>query len=694
MSKPFYITTPIYYVNDVPHLGHAYATIVADTFARFHRMRGDDTRFLTGTDEHGQKVEEAANKRGLTPQQLVDQVAPRFDDAWKQLGIEGYRFIRTTSDKHKKVVASLWKRIRERNPDDLYLASYQGWYCVGCEAFYTESQLVKDGESWVCPTHKRPVNWLDKERSWFFRLSRYAEPLLRHIEAHPEFIRPDAYRSEIVSFLKSGLRDLSVSRTSFAWGIPVPEPDPEGLSHVIYVWMDALTNYYSDLCPPDGSLDGADAQRFFPEAVHLIGKDILRFHTVYWPAFLMSAGLPLPKSVLATGWWTVRGEKISKSMPATRIDPVVLARALGVGPLGQSLGIDAMRYYLLREVPLGNDGDFTFESLFGRFNAELANDLGNLVNRSLTLISKFAAEHPPVRDDQLQGEAAGDNVYRQLEAAAHEASRTVARELEAFAPSRALEQLWRFIGQANRFIDQTQPWAMARAKDPALGHALWCLQASLWTIARMIAPVLPATSKTLLGWLGDAQPPTWPDAADGRVFSQAPALTVTPPPAALFPRLDEPMQAKILAQVVGDAAAPATTPGAPAASPPAKKAAATPATPASPEGAPPTITYDDFTKLELRTGKVLSATAVPKKDKLLHLQVDLGEAKPRSIVAGIAQAYEPGALVGKQVIVVANLAPRKLAGLVSEGMILAAGDEAILGLSAVDHDVPPGTRVR
>jgi len=680
MSTPFYITTPIYYVNDVPHLGHAYATMVADAFARFHRMRGDDTRFLTGTDEHGQKIEETAKKRNLTPQQLVDEVAPRFDEAWKALEIADYRFIRTTSEKHKRVVTNLWHRIRETSPEDLYLASYQGWYCVGCEAFYTESQLIKDGETWMCTTHKRPVEFIDKERSWFFKLSKYAEPLLKHIEAHPEFIRPDAYRKEIVSFLESGLRDLSVSRTSFAWGIPVPEADPDGKKHVIYVWMDALTNYYSDLCPPDGSLDGPDATTYFPHAVHLIGKDILRFHSVYWPAFLLSAGLPLPKSILATGWWTVRGEKISKSMPATRIDPLKLAQALAVGPFGLPLGIDAMRYYLMREVPLGNDGDFTFEGLFGRFNADLANDLGNLVNRSLTLIAKFAADHPPVRDDQFHLDG-HENPYWQLEVHAFETVRLVAREFDALAPSRALELLWRFIGQANRFIDQTQPWAMARSKDPALGHALWCLQSALWTIARMIAPVLPATSRTLLGWLGDTGPVTWPEGVEGRVFTQAPQLTAQPPSGAMFPRLDEPMQAKILAAVIGDEPAPAAAPAAPV---PAKPAAAPIAQ----------ITFDDFAKLELRVGKVVSAVAIPKKDKLLHLHVDLGEAKPRSIIAGIAEAYKADSLVGLQVIVVANLAPRKMAGLMSEGMILAAGDEAILGLSALDRDVPPGTRVR
>ncbi len=689
MTHPFYITTPIYYVNDVPHLGHAYTTIVADALARFHRMRGDDTRFLTGTDEHGQKVEEAATKRGLTPQQLVDQVAPRFDEAWKALGIESYRFIRTTDAKHKRVVANLWKRIRERNPEDIYLATYQGWYCVGCEAFYTESQLIKDGEVWVCATHKRPVNWIDKERSWFFRLSRYAKPLLSHIAANPEFIRPTQYKNEIVSFLeKEELRDLSISRTSFAWGIPAPEPDPEGLSHVIYVWMDALINYYSDLCPADGSLEGADATTYFPQAIHLIGKDILRFHSVYWPAILMAAGLPLPKSILAHGWWTVRGEKISKSMPATRIDPVTLSDALAVGPLGRPIGIDAMRYYLLREIPLGNDGDFTFESLFGRFNADLANDLGNLVNRSLTLVGKFAAEFPPICDDAHY--ATGENPHWQLETHAFQAANLVAKELELCAPSKALEHLWKFIGQANRYIDQTQPWAMGKAKDPALGHTLWCLQRSLWTIAQLIAPVLPATSATILGWLGDPAPPRWPEGKAGRVFPLAPVLATDATTSVLFPRLDEPMQQKIVSAVAGEYAAGSTPPAPEKPDKPAKASKPKPE-PAAPAGP---ITFADFEKLELRVGKVITAQSVPKKDRILHLTVDLGEAKHRTIVAGIASAYKPEQLVGKQVIVVANLAPRKMGDLVSEGMILAAGDEAILGLSAVDADVPPGTRVR
>jgi methionyl-tRNA synthetase len=715
MTQTFYITTPIYYVNDVPHLGHAYTTLVADTLARFHRMRGDDTRFLTGTDEHGQKVEQTAAERGLLPQQLVDQVAPRFDETWKTLGIESYRFIRTTEDRHKRVVQTLWKSIRRANPDDLYLASYQGWYCVGCEAFYTESQLVKDGDTWVCQVHKKPVTWLDKERSWFFRLSKYAEPLLRHIQVHPDFIRPDAYRSEIVAFLKGGLKDLSVSRTSFAWGIPVPDADPEGLQHVVYVWMDALTNYLSDLCPPDGTIGGPDVEQYFPSAIHLIGKDILRFHSVYWPAFLMAANLPLPKGIFAHGWWTVRGEKISKSMPATRIDPIKLADALGansqVQGLGRAIGIDAMRYYLLREMPLGNDGDFTFESLFGRFNAELANDLGNLINRSLALIVKLSAETPPARDDSVY--SGDENPYWQLEFHAVDACKHAAAQFDLLAPSRALEAIWRFIAMANRFIDQTQPWAMARSKNPALGHTLWCLQASLWVIARLIAPVLPATARAVQQWIGDSDAAmTWPNPIAGRILPFAPATLAARSPSPLFPRLDDKLQQAILDKIIPPDLAANPTPAATetahatkptrdakpsgGAKPTGAPAASTPAPPASaPSSAPlPLIKLDEFQNIELRVGTVLSAAAVPKAKKLLHLSVDLGEPEPRSIVAGIAEAYTPEQIAGKQVIVVANLEPATIRGIRSQGMILAAGDAQILGVSALDHDVPPGTRVR
>jgi methionyl-tRNA synthetase len=620
------------------------------------------------------------------------------------LNISNNDFIRTTEPRHKAGVTDIVNRIHAAG--DIYEGVYEGWYCVGCEAFYTESQLIKDGDTWVCAIHKKPVQWLDKERSWFFRLSRYAEPLLRHIEAHPDFIRPDAYRSEIVAFLKSGLRDLSVSRTSFAWGIPAPEADPEGQHHVIYVWMDALTNYLSDLCPPDGTIGGPDVERYWPQAIHLIGKDILRFHSVYWPAFLLAANLPLPKGVFAHGWWTVRGEKISKSMPATRIDPIKLADALGEGsPLGRAIGVDAMRYYLLREMPLGNDGDFTFESLFGRFNAELANDLGNLINRSLTLIAKFRDQHPPAR---LAREAANvDAPWTALEHEAVTAAREAGDHFEQLAPSRALEAIWRFIAAANRFIDQTKPWEMASGKgqidSAALPHVLWSLQSSLWLVARLIAPVLPTAARYLQRHLGDDAALAWPvpdaSGASPGVFASIPPLAIQPPDGALFPRLDDKMKAAIFDKIVPAdlaRAAPAAEPATPTTTPTTTPAAGRPA-PAAPEprsAALAPIKIDDFARIELRVGKVLSAAAVPKAKKLLHLSVDLGEPAPRSIVAGIAEAYAPDQLVGKQVLVVANLEPATIRGVTSQGMILAAGDAQILGLSALDQDVPAGTRVR
>jgi len=668
----FYITTPIYYVNDVPHIGHAYTTIVADALARFHRMRGEAVRFLTGTDEHGKKIEEAAGKRGLTPKALVDDVAPRFAKTWEDLGIANDDFIRTTEGRHKDTVRALWKRIAAKNRDDLYLATYEGWYCVGCEAFYTESQLEKDGDTWVCPTHRRPVDWVAKERSWFFRLSRWKEPLIAHIEAHPEFIQPEGFRNEVLGFLRGEVRDLSVSRTSFDWGIDVPESDPEGKHHVIYVWMDALTNYVSAL----GGFSGDMFDTFWPESVHLIGKDILRFHAVYWPSFLLAADLPLPKTVLCHGWWNIGGRKISKSIPATRVDAIQLAGDLHGE---RALGVDALRYFLMRETPLGNDGDLIYENLLERYNADLANDLGNLVNRALTMITRFGGQAPPTT-------AA---LPAELSSVAAEVIAAAAAAWQAFQPSRALEATWRLVREANRYIDATQPWSLAKAgKNDELAAVLGALQGALWCLRLLVAPALPEAARRIGHLLGadvadeDAR---WPTALGADLPAMSPRA-----PEPLFPRLDAKRQAQLIAkwlppETAGEGKAPAKADKAKADKPAKAKADGGPAAP---------LSFDDFMRCELRVAQVVAAAAVPKAKKLLQLTVDAGEGRHRTVVAGIAEKYGPDDLVGRKVLLVANLAPATIRGIQSEGMILAAGDDAILGLAAVDPDVPVGTRVR
>ncbi|MBP9086527.1 MAG: methionine--tRNA ligase subunit beta, partial [Kofleriaceae bacterium] len=503
-----------------------------------------------------------------------------------------------------------------------------------------------------------------------------------------------------------------VSRTSFAWGITPPTPDPEGPPHVIYVWLDALTNYLSALCDiaPDGSanLNSAMVQTYWPHAVHLIGKDILRFHAVYWPCFLLSAGLPLPTSIVCHGWWTVRGEKISKSLPATRIDPVALAKALANGaPLGDQLGVDAMRYYLLREVPLGNDGDFTLESLFARYNAELANDFGNLINRSITLLQKFGDQYAPTRTLAAHSESQR-GLQLAIEDLLNSTARDAAAQFAEFAPSRALETIWRFVREGNRYVDMSAPWTLAKkaaAGDAAaaddLRLTLHTMRGLLIAIADLIAPVLPTAANVLHGWLGITRAPSWPvgAAALQEVPPQHWANEITP----LFPRFDEATMARISATVLPlDVTSPAaateqpTVVTSPTPSDAATSATATPtktpAAKASPPAAP--ISFDDFMKTDLRVGKVVSAVAIAKAKKLLHLHVDVGEATPRSVVAGIAEAYAPADLIGKTVLVVTNLAPATIRGVESHGMILAAGDDAILGLSGVDREVPPGTRVR
>ena len=684
MSR-FYITTPIYYVNDVPHLGHAYTTIVADALARFHRALGDDTRMLTGTDEHGLKIEQAADARGMKPMELADQVVERFRSTWTHLDIANSDFIRTTEPRHKDVVQEMWRRIAAAG--DIYPGSYEGWYCVSCEAYYPEDELA---EGRLCPTHKTPATWLS-EPTYFFRMSRYQDQLLEHFENNPGFVQPDGYRNEVLSFIRSGLRDLSVSRTTFTWGIPVPG-DP---AHVIYVWIDALTNYLSALGPIGGDL----SQRYWPATCHLIGKDILKFHAVYWPCMLLSAGLPLPERIFAHGWWTVRGEKISKSMPATRVDPTQLA---------DDLGVDALRYYLLREVPLGLDGDFTYENLIGRYNAELAHDLGNLVSRALTVAGKFTGKKVPPAHPELADQAPHCDVIRVAREVASEAG----EQLRGFAPSRALEAIWRLVRETNRYVNDTQPWAMA--KDPGraaeLEHTVrTVLEAIAWT-ARMVAPIMPHTASDILGLCGEADPAgaagRWPSAAEfGGALATGAEVGA---PRILFPRIDEARQAELIDRWVptdarvNAATAPAQTGAAGAADGGDKRGAARGGKPGKASKASPAddatevglVDVSAFGRMDLRAARVLSAEPVPKAKKLLRLMLDAGEDQPRQVVAGIAEAYQPADLVGRTVIFLANLKPATIRGVTSQGMILAAGGDAVVGLSAVDRDVPPGTKIR
>ena len=649
----FYITTPIYYVNDVPHLGHAYTTVAVDVIARYQRARrgAGNVRFLTGTDEHGLKIQEAAQKHGERPIELADRVVERFRAAWRALDISNDDFIRTTEPRHKAVVVDLWRRLEQKG--DIYLGDYEGWYCISCEEFYPESQLV-GGK--LCPVHEREVTRV-KEKSYFFRLSRYQDALVAYIEQHPGFVQPVIRRNEVLGFLRSGpLRDLSISRTTFDWGIPAPD-HPE---HVIYVWIDALTNYLSALGGP-----GADAYDQFwqgARTVHVIGKDILRFHCVYWPAMLLSAGLPLPTTVFAHGWWSVSGKKISKSLPATRIDPVQLS---------EDLGADALRYFLMREVPLGADGDFSYEGLIGRINSELANDLGNLLNRSAAMLRKYVGGRVPA---QAGGAEALDV---ELRTTAERARDDAGKALDELAPSRALDAIWELVRLANRYVDQTQPWVLAKAPEgrARLEVVLSNFAEALRWIALLSAPFLPRSAAEIERQLGLASTERWPSAW------RYPGSQVAEAGAVLFQRLDEPTAAALIDRWLAKAGAPRPDAERPAEPPPKQAEVAR-------------VTYDDFGKLDLRVGRIVKAERVPKADKLLHLQVDIGEATPREVVAGIAATYPPEALAGKQVVFLTNLEPKKIRGILSHGMVLAAGEADVLALAGLDREVAPGTKVK
>jgi methionyl-tRNA synthetase len=657
----FYLTTPIYYVNDLPHIGHIFTTVMADTLARYRRLRGDDVRFLTGTDEHGQNIERAAAREGVTPQALADRVVARYHELWKTFGITHDDFIRTTESRHERGVHELIRRIEAA--DDLYLARHEGWYCPPCELFYTEKELAAENR---CPVHGAPVEW-HSEENVFFRLSMYQQPLLDWIDANPGCIQPETRKNEVRSFVEAGLRDLSVSRTELAWGIPFPGYP----GHTVYVWLDALANYITALGFGQGDDPSAPYATYWesgPEAarLHLMGKDILRFHAVYWPAFLMSAGLPLPSQVWAHGWWLRDQKKMSKSV-GNVVRPDELVRRFGP---------DVLRYFLAREMVFGQDASFSDEAFVDRYNSDLANDLGNTASRVVTLSrSAFDARTPPVLCD--------DNP---LIPVAREVAAEYREAMDRLAFQDALRSLWRLLAEANQYLVSREPWKKVKSEGPseALSRILWNGLESVRVVATGLLPFMPTVAKQVLAAVGSPEAPASLEAlAWGRTPTSAPLPELAP----IFPRIDK---EKFMSEIHDPSAIP--LPAAPATAPSAVPAAGGAAT-ASGE-AP--LTIDQFFATELKVGTVREAERVPKSDKLIRLMVDLGEGILRQLVAGIGKAYTPESLVGTQVVVVANLKPATLMGVESRGMILAATDAAGQPVLVRPHQagIADGTRVK
>jgi len=630
--KTYYLTTPIYYVNDIPHIGHAYTTIIADMIARYSRLKGIDTFFLTGTDEHGQKIEEAAKKRGKSPKEYADEISGKFKALWDEFEISYDKFIRTTDEAHKKGVQKAFLDMYKKG--DIYKDYYEGHYCVSCESFVAPSQLVNDE---LCPDCGKPTRII-KEESYFFRLSKYQDQLLEWLK-NKKPILPEAKANEVIRFVEEGLKDLSITRTSFEWGVKLP-PEINDPKHVVYVWLDALFNYLTAL--GYGSEDESMVDKYWPAKLHIVGKDILKFHAVYWPAFLMSIGYELPKVIAAHGWWTRDGEKMSKSK-GNVINPKDVADAYG---------LENFRYFLLREVPFGADGDFSEKALIDRINNDLGNDLGNLLNRIIGMAYKY-----------FDGKITSSNVEKYYAKELNEAGEIIKNLEETYLWKmqihKFLEELWKILAIGNKAIDTYKPWELMKNGEEEKAQALLGLISNLLAmVAVNLHAVMPKTTAKIAKSLGfEITPESFKNIMEGRLLDDF-VIEKIPP---LFPKIEAPLMKK----------------------PEVKE-----------EKPQNLITIDEFFKTELKIGKVLVAEEVKKSKKLLRLEVDLGEEKPRQIIAGIKEYYKPEELIDTYVCVVANLKPAKLMGMVSEGMLLGAKDESGFSLIRPEKPKKPGTPIK
>jgi len=642
-KKSFYITTPIYYPSDKLHIGHAYTTTIADTMARYKRLAGYDVLFLTGSDEHGQKIQRKAAEQNITPIAYVDKIVASFQYLWEKLNISNDDFIRTTEERHHKVVQDIFQKIYDQG--DIYKAAYEGRYCTPCETFWVERQLVDD----KCPDCGRAVEVVQEE-SYFFRMSKYQDRLLTYIEDNPDFIQPSSRRNEMLNFIKGGLEDLCVSRTTFDWGIPVPFDT----KHVVYVWFDALTNYITAA----GYLDDREKfNKFWPADIHLVGKEIVRFHSIIWPVILMALNIEVPKKVYGHGWLIMEGDKMSKSK-GNVIDPLVLI---------EEFGPDAIRYFLLREITLGQDGNFSREALINRINADLANDLGNLLHRSLSMIGRFNGG---------MIEEAGDveGIDHELTQLAQDTVIEYEKCMDEMDINAAIKAIWALIGRANKYIDETGPWALAKdeAKRGRLNTVLYNLAETLRIIAILIYPLMPVTAPKIWAQLGLDSDFGTVSLTDAKGWGKLPGGTKIGTLEPIFPRIED---------------KPVETVAAPLEPVKAEVSSAAEPIPNMPE-----ITFEDFAKMDLRVVKVLAAEKVAKTDKLLKLTVDLG-AEQRTIISGIAKHYTPEELIGKDVVMIINLKPAKIRGIESRGMVLAASCGEKLTLVTAS-EMAPGSRVK